>query len=223
MNAGPQRACAAARKVRAGGAAVRHEDRIVDERGVADEIGDRSQRVARSQQDVDVQVADPEAFAVGEELVPLRTVGRERGVVIVDAFPQLLHVDDLFADRGRHAGFRIEIAGRREVVGVGMRVQNPDQLVAFTFDVGEQGVGRSRRRGRRIRVEIEDRVDDGAGFRFGIGDDVLNALRALLEEAGHDGSTVPAGGFLVRHFISPLMPRRVDAKSPSPRRRLQPG
>ena len=68
-----------------------------------------------------------------------------------------------------------------------MGVENPLKLEALVVDMAQQGIGRVRRRGAGVRVEIEHRIDDGAAFGLGIGNDVLNARRALLEEPFDEG------------------------------------
>ncbi len=71
-----------------------------------------------------IDVTDIEFFVIGKELVPLAAVGGQIGPV-VDGSPELLHLDDLFADRGGGAGPGPEILRGREMVGVGMGVENP--------------------------------------------------------------------------------------------------
>ena len=75
-------------------------------------------------------------------------------------FPELLDVAHLLADGGGHAGLVLEVASRREVVGMRMRVEDPLEGEALALDVGEQLVGGVRRRSTRLRIEVEHRVDD---------------------------------------------------------------
>ncbi len=105
---------------------------------------------------------------------------------------------------GRDAGLVVQVASRREVVGVRVGIEDPLQFVALALDVGEQGIGGAGRGRAGLRVEVEHRIDDGAAFRLGVRDDVLDAAGRLVIEAGHDG--MPAQGFdgLVRNETPPL-------------------
>ena len=58
--------------------------------------------------------------------------------------------------------------------------------------MAQQRVGRVRRRSARLRIEVQHRIDDGAALRLRIGDDVLDAGGALLEEARDDGAPAKA-------------------------------
>ena len=57
---------------------------------------------------------------------------------------------------------RLEIVGRREMVGMRMGVEDPLDAQALARDICEDrvGVGRGGRAG--LLVEIEHRIDDGA-------------------------------------------------------------
>src|SRR5258705_7249842 len=122
-----------------------------------------------------------------EQTVPLRTVGWERRPV-VDALPEALHVDDTLTDRRRRARLLLQIMCGREVVGVRMGVEDPyDRQVIF----GDKGKDRIRIDGPgrpRFFVEVEHRIDDGAGPGSRIADDVLDAPGARVEEAFDVGS-----------------------------------
>jgi hypothetical protein len=71
----PQRLGAATGKIGARRAAIRHEERVVDEGSIADHVGDRGKRMSRREQNARVERADLDAVAVGEQTVPLRAVG----------------------------------------------------------------------------------------------------------------------------------------------------
>lgn len=105
----PKARGAAAGKVGPRRAGIGHEQRVVNEGGIADHIGDRGERVARREHHPGVDLADPERLAFGKELVPLRAVGGEVGPVI-EALPELLHLDHLLADRRRCAGLFLQVA-----------------------------------------------------------------------------------------------------------------
>lgn len=95
----------------------------------------------RRKHNLNIHVADPEAFAVRKEPIPLRAVGRTAVRDVVYALPELLDFGHFLADRGRRARLVLQIACSGEVVGMRMRIKNPLQLIALAFDMTEQLVG----------------------------------------------------------------------------------
>src|SRR5690606_4707341 len=87
----------AARKVRPCRAGIRHEQRVMHEGGISDDIGDRSKRMPRREQDARWNAADGERVTLSEKPVPLRTVGAKFRPV-VDSLPELLNLGHLLAD-----------------------------------------------------------------------------------------------------------------------------
>src|SRR3546814_6840709 len=67
----------AAGEVAAGGAVIRHEQRVADEDRIADDIADAGRRMARRMHHPDIQSPDPEGVAVAEQAVELRAIGHE--------------------------------------------------------------------------------------------------------------------------------------------------
>jgi hypothetical protein len=90
----------------------------------------------------------------------LGAIGPKSVRQVVEPLPELLHLDHLFADGGGHARPVLKITGRREVVGMRVRVEDPLQGEALARDVCQQLVGRMSRRGARLRIEVQDRIDD---------------------------------------------------------------
>jgi hypothetical protein len=64
-----------AREVGPGRAAVGHEQRVADERGVLDLVGDVGRRVARRVDRLRLEVADVEALTVLEQVIEVAAVG----------------------------------------------------------------------------------------------------------------------------------------------------
>ena len=87
------------------------------------------------------------------------------------------------ADRGLGAGLLFQIVGGGEVVGMGVGVEDPLDGQPLLGDVAQNCVGVRRAGGAGLLVEIEDGVDDGAAPGRGIGDDILDAPGARVEEA----------------------------------------
>ena len=119
---------------------------------------------------------------MGKEAVPLRAV-RDKLRPVVDALPQLLDIDHVLADRGLRAGLLLQVMGGREMVGMRMRVEDPFHRQVIVADVAQDLVRTLGCRRARLLVEIEHGIDDGAFAGLGIGDDVLDAPRAFVEEA----------------------------------------
>src|SRR5215207_983600 len=78
------------------GPAIRHRQRVVNEGGVTHDIGDRGESVPWAEHDLAGEVSDAEAFAIREELVPLRAISSEAVWEIVKTLPEPLDLDNLF-------------------------------------------------------------------------------------------------------------------------------
>ena len=127
--------------------------------------------------------ADSESFAVREELVPLRSVGAKVGQV-VDVPPELLHVPHMLADRGRRAELLLQVMGGGEMVRMRMGVEDPVDAQPPIPDEIEHPVGESGGDAGCPFVEIEHRVDDDRVPGRGIGHDIGDRERVLMEETG---------------------------------------
>src|SRR6266478_5957927 len=110
--------CIAPRKVGPGGAAIRHEQRVMDEGRVTDDICDGGKGVARREHDRALEPAELERLTVREEVVPQRAVFGKAIREVVERLPEALDVDHTFADRGRRPRYILQIAGCREMVRV---------------------------------------------------------------------------------------------------------
>jgi hypothetical protein len=89
----------------------------------------------------DVQLAQPEPLAVGEQLVPLRPVRGKIVREIVELFPELLDLDHPGAGRDWRACPALQVVGGGKVVGVRMGVDDPLDGKPLSGDVVEQPVG----------------------------------------------------------------------------------
>ncbi len=70
-------------------------------------IGSFASSVARREHHFRLAGVDVESLSVGEQAVPLRSVGRESVRVILELLPQLLDVNDLLSDGGGNARFAL--------------------------------------------------------------------------------------------------------------------
>jgi hypothetical protein len=98
-----------AREVRPGGARVRHEQRVADERGVADHVGHVGRGVAWGVHDPRRDLAQPEGVAVPEQHVELAAVALELGAGVEDLAEYVLDRGDLGADRELAAELLLDV------------------------------------------------------------------------------------------------------------------
>src|SRR3984893_16705312 len=190
LDALPELLGVTARKIRAGRTALRHEQRVMHESSITDQIGDRGERMAWREHDLRSERADLETLAIREQVVPERPLARYRRPV-VDRGPKLLHIAQVIANRHRRPGLPLEVRRRREMVGMDVCVENPLDGKLLLGDISQNGISAPRRRPTRPLIEIEYRVDDRAFRRGGIGDDILDAGRPGIEEALTVGRCFP--------------------------------
>src|SRR3546814_7617377 len=76
------------------GPEIRHEDRVADESGIADDEGHVCRGVARNVQRNTFQLANLERLAIVEQLVELRAVAFEVGTGVEQLTKHLLHAND---------------------------------------------------------------------------------------------------------------------------------
>jgi hypothetical protein len=140
--------------------------------------------MARRKHDLGIDRADLKSLAVVEEAIPLAAVsGKIRPVV--DIFPERLDIEDVRADRGRRAGFLLQVLGGREMIRVGMSVKDPFDSKTLGADVSEDRVNILGGCRTRLLIEVEDRIDDGAFAACRIAHNVLDAPGPRVEEALH--------------------------------------
>src|SRR3954452_22545317 len=73
----PKRSCITSWKVTARGSEIGHEQRVVDERRIADDIRDRCKCVPRREGNPSLKLTNPKHIVVGKQPIPLRAVGPE--------------------------------------------------------------------------------------------------------------------------------------------------
>ena len=86
------------------------------------------------------------------------------------------------ADGQLTAELFLEIGRRRQVIGVGVGLQQPLDRETFGFHVINEGVGRSVRGAARSRIVVQHAVDDGADIGAGIAHDMADGEGGLVEE-----------------------------------------
>jgi hypothetical protein len=148
-------------KVGARAAQVRHEERVADERRAADEVRHVGRRVSRHEQGGGFNGADAEGLAVLEQMVELAAIGQEAALQVVELLEGGLHHADVLADCNAPADPRLKVAGRRQVIGMRMGLQDPFDLQAVLGHARQHPVGAGGAGVARLEVVVEHRVDDG--------------------------------------------------------------
>src|SRR5713226_9088790 len=97
-------------KVGPGGAAIRHEQRVMDEGRVTDDICDGGKGVARREHDRALEPAELERLTVREEVVPQRSVCGKAVREVVERLPEALDLHHTFADCGRRPRYILQVA-----------------------------------------------------------------------------------------------------------------
>ena len=88
----------AAGEVAAGGAEIRHENRIANEHSIPNDVGDTGWRVARRMQHAGLQAADFERLAIGPKVIELRAICREFRAKVQQFAERNLHLINRAAD-----------------------------------------------------------------------------------------------------------------------------
>jgi len=153
--------------------------------------------VAGRRHRLDGQRAERDLVAIGEETVELAAVGG-RARLVENGAEDLLDRADLRADGGLRAGLRLEVMRRREVVGMGMGLEKPDDPRARLRRGGEQGVGALRRDPARLRVVVENGIDDRGLAARRVDHEIGDGIGRFVEKGadfrcGHRGFSFPPG------------------------------
>lgn len=161
-------------------------------------------RVAREVQCLRSHLANIKLLVVFQQLVkdPL-VLG---GVDAVSLAKETLHTSDALADRHgwcltlllRQATLQVE--GRRQMIGVRVGFQDPDDGVLLFVNQREEGIGRRGGDCPGAVVVVQDGVNDGGTLGLWICDDVLERACSCLEDGVNDGldrrMVVLTGGYL---------------------------
>ena len=164
-----------------GRAEVRHEQRVADEDRLADLVGDVGRRMPRHVHDLDLERAERETLTIGKQVVELAAVAAQIGRVEYGP-KDLLHVADMLADADLGPGLELDIGRAGEVVGMGMRLENPVEGEAVLLGRLEDHVGRLGRGLAARVIVVEHRVDHRGALRLGIRHEIAHRVGGLVEE-----------------------------------------
>src|SRR3546814_441193 len=137
--------------------------------------------VKRDQRDL----AYHQLFAVGNELVELRTVARELGAFVEYLPEHTLDGDDFPTDDELAAKLFLKIGRGRKVIGMGMGLENPVDCEALFPNMGNDLVGGLEARPSGGLIEVPHAVDDRGPLCDGITDHVTCGEGRLMEKWPH--------------------------------------
>ena len=182
-----QRFGRAAGEVAAGGAEVRHEQRVADKGGIADHIGQAGGRMARRVEHVAAHLADVETVALFEQRVELAAVALELGAFVEDLAECVLHHGDTVADTDLAAQLVLQVGRGGEMVGVDVAFEDPFDGQVLGTDVIDDPVGGIGVGAARGVVEVQHAVDDGAGAAVRFADNIGYGESRLVKEGFYKG------------------------------------
>ena len=121
----------AARKIGARRAVIGHEQGIADKGRVRDLVSDIRRRMTRRVDHFGIQFADLETFAILEQMIEIAAVGLEISCV-KDRSENSLHVLDVLADADIGPGLGLDVGRARQMVGVRVGLERPDDLITLS-------------------------------------------------------------------------------------------
>ena len=131
--------------------------------------------------------ADRVGIAVLEQPVELAAVALELGAFVEDLAEHLLHDRDVLADAELAAELALDVGRGRQMIGMGMGLDQPFDLETVLLDEADDLVGGLVADAPRRIVDVHDAVDDGAGVGVRVLDDVAHRVGRLVEEGGDLG------------------------------------
>jgi hypothetical protein len=138
----------------------------------------------------DLKPPEGQTFAVTKQAVELTAVDRHFGCV-ENFLEDSLHGRDGAADGDFAAGLPPEMLGGTQMIGMRVRLQDPDNPHAGVAGRREQLVGGRRRGAAGLVVEIEHRIDHRRFARNRVGNEVGHGESRLVKEGlnagGHGG------------------------------------
>src|ERR1700738_734480 len=175
-----------ARKITASRAVVGHEQSVAWKDGVPDHVGKAGGRMAWHMQRHCLECAHLEPLTVAEKVVELAAIPGEIAAGIEYLPEHLLDAEDLVTDRHLPSQSFAQVRCRRQMVRVGMRLEQPSNTQTFRFYVINEHVNRPYRSPAGGGIEVQHAVDDRAGLGCRITHNVADCIRCLVEE-GLDG------------------------------------
>ena len=115
-------------------------------------------------------------------MVELMTVGHEIMLEMKELAEGVLHRADVRTDRDLPAGLAFEVLGRRQVIGMGMGLEDPVEVQIMVAQIGEHPIGRAGAGAPRAKGVVENRVDDRSPVAGMVPDHIRHGGGARIEE-----------------------------------------
>ena len=130
-----------------------------------------------------LQFADPEGFAIGEQVIELRSVPLEIGASVEQFAEHFLHADDILAYSKLAAQLLLQIRRSRDVIGMGVRFYQPRYGQFVRLDIFDDKIGRAVGGAARTGCIIQNRIDNCRFIRRRIVHDIGDRVGRRVEEA----------------------------------------
>ena len=147
-------------------------------------------------------------------MIELGSVALELAAGVEDFTEHILHPDDLAPDGNLTAESLLQIRGRRQVIGMGVRLEQPIDCQTLGFHERDNRISRRGVCAAGRRVEVEDTVDDRRALGRGIPRHIARRVGRFVEEradfglyAGPQRSANQLGRMVKRwvHRANPLL------------------
>ena len=185
----------AAGEVTARCAHVGHEQGVAHKHGVTDLIGHAGGGVTRHCQRLGLQLTDVEDLVVVQQLVELAAIGAELGLQMEDFLEHVLHLRDGRANRDLSTQLVAKVVRGRQMVCVGMGLQNPLHRQPLTLHKRDDLVGRPCAGAAGLRVVVQHRIHHRAV-----------AARLIEHHIAHrPGGVIKEGFYLGLHRRAPYL------------------
>ncbi len=129
------------------------------------------------------QGAEGEGVAIAEQMIELRAILRELTARVEQLAEHLLDLRDMLADSDPAAELFLQIGRGREMIGVGMGLQQPGDCQIMSPAIGDHRIGAGGSGAARCRIEIEHRIDDRRLPAFPVMHDIADGKAVPIKEA----------------------------------------
>src|SRR5581483_10774164 len=123
--------------------------------------------------------------AILEQAVELAAVAAEFGALVEDLSERLLDGEDVVANSDSAAELLLDVGRSREMVGMGMGLDQPLQLQAVGPDIVDQNVGGLVADATGRIIDVHHGIDDPAGCGLRVAHHIADGAGVRIEKACH--------------------------------------
>ena len=172
----------AAREVCTRRTVVRHEQRVSDEHSIFDLVSDVGRRMSWHMHHLGPERTDLKTLAILEQMIELNALARH--VLEIEHRPEnLLHLFDVLADADLGRGLRLEIGRSRQMIGMSMGLEHPDDARTLGVSLSQDSPGRFNRSIARAMIIVENRVNHRGHLCVAVPDEIAHRVGGLIEES----------------------------------------